>query len=325
MRSVFIAIIAATLLAACKNGDTSTSILEQPPYSGLTDSIRRTPAQAGLWYRRGVMLYQNGETALAQTDIRKAWDLQPTEEFGLSLITILKEKNTDSVIVFLQEAIKKVPGSIAFQVGLARGYQAKGDKEKALSITNAILAAYPGQLDALTLQADLLSAEKPDEALAELERAYSLVPSDPGLAYDLAFAYAEAKNAKIISLTDSLIKAKAPEIEKAYYTRALFFSNTAKTTEALAAFDQSIRANYNFLDAYLDKGKLLYREKRFSEALRVFEKGLQVRSTEAQFYFWGAKTQLAMGNKAEAKQNFEKAYGLDKDLTEAKQEADQIE
>lgn len=324
MRFAFCAITAIFFFTSCSNENESASLLNQPPFAGLTDSIRQTPNDAALYYKRGVLLYQNNQKELAEADIRRAWNLQPTEETGLSLTTIIKEKNTDSAVLFLEDAVRKVPGSIALNIGLARGYQQRGEEEKALSITKAILQEYPGQLDALALQSELLKEAQPAEALANLEKAHRLVPSDPALAYDLAYAYAEAKNAKVIPLTDSLIRSKAPELEKAFYTRAFYFVNVGKPGEALSNFDKAIQANYNFLDAYLDKGRLLYDQKKYSEALETFQRGLRVRSTEAQFYLWIAKTQLAMGNKGEAKVNFERAYGLDKELTEAKSAAESL-
>jgi tetratricopeptide (TPR) repeat protein len=324
MRYLLPILVSLFFLAGCNDGKQPDSLLQQPPFASLTDSITQAPANAALYYKRGVLLYQNNHKGLAEADIRKAWSLQPTEEYGLSLTTILKEKGADSAVLFLEDAVRRLPESIALHVGLARGYQAKGDKEKALAITSAILQQYPGQLDALTLQAELLKDEKPAASLAQLEKAYSLIPSDPALAYDLAYAYAENKNAKVLALTDSLIGAKAPEMEKAFYTKAFYYANVGRGAEALANFDKAIQANYNFLDAYLDKGKLLYEQKKYSLALETFQRGLRVRSTEAQFYFWIAKTQLAMGNRAEAKVNFERAYGLDKELTEAKSAAESL-
>lgn len=311
-------------MASCANKDQQSSVLKQPPYSAITDSIEQSPNNAQLWYKRGVMLYQNNEKGLAEHDVRKAWAIQPAEAYGLSLTTILKEKHTDSAVLFLQDAVKKLPESIALHIGLARGYQEKGESEKALSITEAILGRYPGQIDALTLKSELLKEERPDESLASLEKAHSLIPSDPTITYDLAYAYAEAKNAKILTLTDSLIKVKAPELEKAFYTKAVYQANIGNTKDALANFDNAIKTNYNFLDPYLDKGRLLYDQKKFIEAMGVFQKGLQIRSTEPQFYLWLAKTQLAMGSKQEAKLNFQRAYGLDKELTEAKEAAEKL-
>ena len=326
MRRSFLLAWTLALLFACNNaGETSDSLLSQPPFDQLTDSIQKAPQNAGLYYRRGVLLYQNNQLPYAETDIRKAWQLEPKEEYALSLTTILKQKSPDSALLFLQEATQKLPGSIALQIGLARGYQKKGENEKALAVTDKIISQYPGQLDALTLKSEILGGQqKKSESLRYLERAYALVPSDPALAYDLAYEYADVKNPKALTISDSILKAKTPEHEKAYYIKGVYYVNVGNMVEALKNFDNAIRTNYNFLDAYRDKGQLLLDQKKFEAALKTFELALKVAPASADFYFLIGKTQEAMGNKAEAKVNYQRAYGLDKSMTEAKEAADQL-
>lgn len=162
------------------------------------------------------------------------------------------------------------------------------------------------------------------QSLSALEERYAMVPSDPALAYDLAYEYSEQKNPKALKLADSLIKANAPEIEKAYYSKANYYAQINNTEQALKNYDAAITANYRFLDAYFDKGQLLFEQKRYEEALKTFATGQKVSPATADFYYWVAKTQEAMGNKADAKMNYERAYALDKTLTEAKAAAERL-
>lgn len=313
------------LFIACSNNDESGSILSDPPYISITDSIRQTPQNADLYYHRAILLHQNNQTALAEEDIRKAWNLQPKEEYALSLTTLLKQKNTDSAIVFLKEAVQKLPNSIALQIGLARGYQNKKQPAIALQITDAIIQQYPGQLDALTLKSEILASQNDKKgALTWLEKAYALVPSDPSLAYDLAFEYADAKNAKALTLADSILNAKGPEPEKAWYIKGVYFANSGHSKEAVKNFDEAIRINYNFMDAYRDKGSVLLDQKNYKEALQTFQLALKIAPASAEFYYLSAKAQEGLGNKADAKLNYQRAYGLDRSMTEAKAAADKL-
>lgn len=314
------------LLFSCNNEDAGEKdLLQQPPYKPLSDSISREPQNAGLYYRRGTLLYSQEEKKLAESDLKKAWELAPTEEHGLSLTTVLKEKDQSAAISFLEEATKKLPESIALKIGLARGYQNKGDREKALGILEEIIRQFPGQLDALSLKSEILGEmNKPDESLATLEKAQALVPSDPALSYDLAYEYAMAKNSRVLKLTDSLIKTNTPEIEKAFYSRGLYFKATGNNSEALKNFDAAIKSNYNFMDAYLDKGELYFIQKKYDDAQKTFELALKVAPANAIFYFWLAKCQEARGFNTEAKANYLRAYGLDKTLAEAKTAAERL-
>ena len=317
---------AITLLFACNdNASERDNVLHQPTFHSISDSISKDPGNAALYYRRGTLLYGQDEKELAGKDLWMAWNLAPTETHGLSLTTFLKEKNSDSAILFLETATQKLPGSIALKIGLARGYQQKGKNDKALSVLDEILKAYPGQLDALSLKSEILGdMDQPAESLTYLEKAHSLVPSDPVLAFNLAYEYAIAKNVKVLRLTDSLIKANTPEIEKAYYSRGVYYSKTGNPGEALSNFNAAAKSNYNFIDAYHDKGELLYTLKKFDEAQRTFELALKIAPSNALFYYWLGKCQEARGFKQEAKANYQRAFGLDKSLEAAKEAADKL-
>ncbi|MGI8600226.1 MAG: tetratricopeptide repeat protein, partial [Chitinophagaceae bacterium] len=245
---------------------------------------------------------------------------------ALSLTTILKQQHTDSAIHFLQKATQTLPASIALQIGLARGYQQKNEFDKALEICNNIINQFPNQLDALVLKSEILQQQnKTGEALATLEQAYAYAPFDIDLAHDLAYAYAEAKNAKAVALTDWLIKSNQSEkVAVAWYIKGLYYYNTGAKQSAISFYDNAIRNNYTLLDPYLAKGQALYDLKKYDEAITTFQLGQKVSPTTADFFYWIGKTQEATGNKQDAKQNYERAYQLDKTMTEARQAADKL-
>jgi tetratricopeptide (TPR) repeat protein len=323
MRSI-VTIVILSFLVGCSGSDDTPPVLEQPPFKQLTDSISKSPGSADLYYRRGVLLYRNEQQQLAEHDIRKAWNLQANEEFALSMATILRRKNADSAILFLENATKRLPSSISLQVALARGYQSKGEKDKAGQLTDAILKQYPGQLDALTLKSELVGEKDRKAALAYLEQAHALVPSDPQLAYDLAYEYADTKHPRALHLLDSLIRVGAPEFEKAHFCKGIYFERSGEPELAVKSYDMAIRTNINYGDPYLGKGQLLYELKKYAEAQKNFEVALKISPAVGEFYFWLAKTQEAQGKKQEAKANYERAYGLDKSMTEAKAAADKL-
>lgn len=216
--------------------------------------------------------------------------------------------------------------SIAMQISKAKDLQEKKDYAAAMRIADAMIARFPGQLDALSLKAQILKAQsKPAEALAVLENAYALQPRDKELSYDLAYEYADAKNAKALSLTDTLIKYdKTETVARAWYVKATYYNNLGNEKEALRFLDSANVADYNFLDAYLDKGQLLLKQKKYEAALKAFAQGQKVAPATADFYYWVGKTQEAMGDKQNAKSNYERAYALDKEMSDAKEAAERL-
>jgi tetratricopeptide (TPR) repeat protein len=311
------------LFVSCNGAEESNTILTQPPYDKLTDSIRQQPQNAGLYYRRGALLYQQEHYPAAEADLRQAWQLQPTEEHALSVVTVLIRKNPDTALRFIQQALPRLPQSIALQLGLARGYQQKGALQKAVEVCDQVLVLYPNALDALVLKAEILKQQHNDTAaLATLERAYRYAPSDQELSYNLAFEYAEAKNKNVLPLTDSLIRSDTTGKQaQPYYLKGVYYANVGNHASALNYFNQAIAHDYTFYDAYMDKGALLFNQKKYEEALQVFGLVNRITPTYAESYYWAGKCQEALGKKDEAKLSYQRAYGLDKTLTEAKDAA----
>lgn len=319
-------VLAVVLCFSCQDQANDEGFLSQPPYDKLTDSIQGSPRDADLYYKRGVILYQQENLAYAEKDLRKAWSLSPTEEYALGLTRILKEKNPDSAIVFLQEAIKKIPGSISLKISLARGYQQKNRLPEALAIAEETLSRNPGNLDAAELKYDLLTAmNKEKEALTALENAYAYAPSDVALSEKLAFAWAEAKNPKVLALADSLIKVDVSQKHaEPYFFKGVYYSNTGNYTEAIKQFDEAIRHDYLYLSSYINKGIVYYEQKKYDQALNTFRLAMRVDPTYADSFYWIGKTMEAKGDKAEAKLNYEKAYQLDKTMTEAREASERL-
>jgi tetratricopeptide (TPR) repeat protein len=327
MQKLFLlTIISITFVACSDHSPNENATLSQPPYNKLTDSIDNAPKDAGLYYRRGSLLYKNGEMQLAENDLRNAWQLDPKEEYALRLTTILKQKNSDTAISFLQEALKKIPTSIGLHVMLAKGYESKNQLDKASAIVDDIIKQYPGELDALILKSEILKQQnKNAEALSLLEKARSYAPGDVDLVHQLGFEYAETKNPKVLSLADSLIKV---DVEKRhaepYYFKGLYYENTGNWKEAIKCFDEAIQHDFNFLDAYMDKGQTYYDQKKYADALKTFQLTTTVFPSQSLPYYWLGKTQQALGKKDEARLNYQRAYGLDKTFTEAKDSVDRL-
>jgi len=311
------------IVAGCNSKGTNSedSLLQQAPYKSLTDSIASEQSPAELYYKRGIVLLQNEQLVLAEADMKRAWQLKKDEQYALGLTAVLRKKKGDEAISFIQEATQQLPQSIALKIGLARAYQQRGEPDKAIQVCNAIIIKHPNQLDALGLKSELLTAQnKGAEALTTLELAYSYAPFDAELAHTLAFAYAEGSNKKALSLSDSLIKADVQGIHpEPYYFKGVYYANTGSNKDALLFFDKAIQHDYNFLDAYMDKGNLLYKGKKYEAALQTFNMATTVSPRFAEAYYWAGKAEEALGKKEEAKLNYQRAYGLDKSLDKARE------
>ena len=301
-------------------------ILNQPPYTALTDSIKDDPKNDQLYFNRAVLLNTNNLPEPALADFKKAWSIKKDEKYAFGLSNLLLGKNPDSAINFLREALAVLPNSFLLQLTLVRSLNEQNKTDEALQLANNILKNNPDQVDVLKIKAALLDKKgNPAEAITLLEKAYRLTPYDIDLNFDLAYKYAENKNEKVISLCDSLIRIDTLGLHvEPYYYKGIYFSNLNDKSRALMLFNQAIQHDYYFLNAYIEKGRVLYDQKKMTEALKTFQLANTISPKFSDAWFWMAKCQEAMGQKEEALLNYQRAFALDNGFIEAKEAADKL-
>lgn len=317
------------LISSCNDSDNPSpydAILGKPPFATLTDSIRNDRSNDRLWFRRAVLLNTNQYPEPALADFRKAWSLKKKEPYALGISTLLLEKQPDSAVLFLQDALRTLPESFLLKLSLARGFAATGRNPDAIRICDEILSADPQLADVIKLKADLLDkSNQIAEATRLWEQAYHIAPFDVELNYILALRYAEVKDPKVLALCDSLIRAdSAGTHAEPYYYKGIYYASLGEKAKALRLFEDAITHDYYFLDGYIEKGSLLYELKKYDAALGTFNLALTISPSFADAYYWIAKCQEATGKKEEARINYLRAFELDKTMKEAQEAAGRI-
>lgn len=315
--------------SGCTNGEDQSpykEILSQPPFASLSDSIKKEPGRDELYFHRAVLLNKNNFPEPALADFKKAWSLQKKEQYALGIATLLLDRKPDSAVSFINDALKDLPKCILLRLTLAKAYQSENKIPDALNVCDSLLQINPQQLNTLLLKADLLDQQNNTIAsIKTLEQAYAINPDIKDLDYNLAYKYASTKNPRTIAFCDTLLKKDSlNEHAEPIYFKGVYFENTGDINKALILFNLAIVRDYTFLDAYMNKGKILYDQKKYIDAIKVYRLALNVQSTYADAYFWLGKCEEALGKKEDARLNYERAYGLDKTLTDAKVAADHL-
>ena len=326
----FFSALILTLISACtdhNNGATTfDALLEAPPYTAITDSIKNDPKKDELYFRRAIQLNSNKEPEAALADFRKAWSLKKNEQYALGVGSLLLESKPAEALVFLKEAVSILPESLLLNLTLARSYDAQGKTDDALQLISKLLIQNPEQVDLLKMKADLLGKKGNEtEAVQLLEKAYNLTPYDVELNYILALKYAESKNPRVLQLCDSLVKADSLGQHAApYYYKGIYYSTINDKATALRMFDEAVKHDYYYLDGYIEKGAVLFEIKKYTDALAVFNLALTISPKYPDTYYWIAKCQQALGQKEEAKLNYQRAWGLDQSFTSARDSAEKL-
>ena len=329
MKKLSLLLSIGLLMAACNGHDTNAkqeeaSILKKPPYAALTDSIHHSSGkddQAGLYYRRAELLSRNDLHELAAADFQKAWDLHPDEATGLryaATLTIISRLREATRV--LQECRKKFPANASFSNMLGDLYLQAGQTKEALQLYNDMLRADSLNFEAWYEKGLLL--EKTQDTAAALEalrKAYALQPVNT-YALELAHLYAENRNGAAIELCDAVLrKDSAHELIDPLFIKGIYYSNTGQSKQAIVQFDSCIGRDWKFTDAYLEKGIVLFHEKKYAAASDVFQMTVKVSNSYPDGYYWLGRCYEATGHKEEAILFYQRALGLDKDFTEARE------
>lgn len=145
-------------------------------------------------------------------------------------------------------------------------------------------------------------------AINSLKRYLSKVPGDEQAGLELAWLLAYKKDSAALDITHWLAQSnKDQTASKALYIRAHYYGNIGKTDSALRLLNKVIEQNFQFIDAYIQKGIILYENNNFTKALNTFMLGLTIEPSNPDIYYWIGATHKAMGHQAEA-MDWQKKY-----------------
>ena len=174
----------------------------------------------------------------------------------------------------------------------------------------------------LYMKADAL--EKKGDTSAAIDN-YKKAIESAGMFVDaemkLANLLAETGNESALAICDALLKKPAGLRMRSdiLLIKGIYYTRIQKPQQAIAIFDQIIKEDYSYLDAYIEKGLIYYDQKKYKEALKVFELTTTVKNSFAEGYYWMAKAQEKMEQKEESINNYKRTLALDQSFTEARE------
>ena len=163
-------------------------------------------------------------------------------------------------------------------------------------------------------------------SITALKKAVESAPMFAEPLLQLSAVYANQLKPEALAIADRIINlAEEPRVaSQARFIKGLYYSNMNDKAKAIEQFDECIKNDYTFLEAYIEKGLLLFDQQNYAEALKVFERAIQVSNTFAEAYYQAGRCQEALGDNAEAKLNYQKTLGLDKDFTAAREALEKL-
>lgn len=101
------------------------------------------------------------------------------------------------------------------------------------------------------------------------------------------------------------------------FISGVYYARTGNKQKAMDAFNTCIVNDHNYYEAYMEKGFLFFDDKKFTDALHVFQTLVMVKNSYADGYYWIAKCDEALNNRADAITNYRQALTLDPGIKEA--------
>ena len=319
-------LVFVSVLLSCSNKN-EEDILHHAPFASLTDSIQQYPSNAGILLRRGELLSQHDKHELAYLDFKAAWEKEQSEEIAMAYISNLYLVNKPAqAVALLEESVKRFPGNPEFRRRLSEAYIQNGMSKRAMEQYDNMLKTDSSNFEAW-YEKGILLAEMKDTAGAihAFERSYAIQPLTlNGL--PLANLYAEGKNPNALVICDELIsKDSSGESLDPIFIKGIYYSNISQHKLAIEQFEECIRKDWKFVDAYIEKGILLFDMKNMDEALQTFKLASTIAPRNADSYYWQGRCYESIGKKEEAMDNYIRAYSLDRSFKEARQHIDNLQ
>ena len=233
--------------------------------------------------------------------------------------TLIKPKPDVTFIKKIAQQVANNRDSVGLRFNYIEALDSIGDYKTALVQIDSLIFNDKGNYALWFRRAKLYEhAKDTTQAINSYQKALLIYRSADGL-LALANLYAETKNSLVLTICNELDNLRIGREYDSYtnFFRGVYYARIGDSQQANLFFDKSIVNNYTFIDAYMEKGFLLYDGAKFTEALQVFKKVNAVNVTYADAYYWQGKCFEAINNKPEAILQYQQTLTLDKYFVEA--------
>lgn len=221
----------------------------------------------------------------------------------------------------LETKLSKEPGADSLREGLVQQLVLNNEYDKALEQIEILLKKNPSSPAYLFMKADALEKKSDTTgAISFFEQSVTAAGIFTEAQLRLASLYAETGNKNALQICDSMLKDPTAVRLRSdiLFIKAVYYNKVKDAKNALRIYDQLIKEDYTYLDAYIEKGLIYYDMGNFNEAHKQFERSTNVSNKFADGYFWMAKAEEKMNKTQDAIDNYKRSLALDQSIGEAR-------
>jgi tetratricopeptide (TPR) repeat protein len=227
----------------------------------------------------------------------------------------------------LEKTLRGNPGSLGTRLTLSDLMAGEGDVAGAIRLIQEGISLDSSNAILWNRLASLrLSAADTAAALSAIDGSLRAAPMQPDMLLEAGFIHAARNDSLALAMADRVLSLpeKTGMHTMARYLKGVYYGNTGQSVRAMNQYDECIRSDYNFVDAYLEKGILQLEGGLSEQALKTFDMALLIANTDADAYYWRGRCLESMGRLEEASDHYAKALGLDDGLKAAREGIERV-
>ncbi len=224
-------------------------------------------------------------------------------------------------VLILMDKISKSPDSVGLHLQLVNTWDSLGEGKKALAAIDQLIKTDSLNYAFWYRKAQLQeSTQDTAGAITSYRYAVRIYPS-PDAILASANLLAERKDPASLILCNQVagLRMGGEYTAHCHFITGVYYARKADYPMALRAFNQCIYNDYQYMEAYMEKGFILYNTEKIKEALQVFQTACKVKNNYPDGYYWQAKCYEKLDNKPAAITNYQDALTLDPKLKEARE------
>lgn len=212
--------------------------------------------------------------------------------------------------------INQFPDSISLRENSVDVLDSLGDLKEALRQLDTLIKRDSLNAGYWNKKGDLLERTKDTSGALRAYRYSARIYRSPDVLLKAANLFAEKKNDTALIVVNSIMEEWTDRtiLSHAYFIRGIYFARKAMTEQAQQSFDACIRLNYQYLEAHMEKGFLLWDVGNVVGAKKIFNLVVQLKGTYPDGYYWLAKCEEKLKDSSNAREHFRQAKQLDANL-----------
>jgi tetratricopeptide (TPR) repeat protein len=236
--------------------------------------------------------------------------------------------NNDLVLASMEQEIRQFPDSVLLVDRLIDKLSNRQQYEAAAIWCDSLLLR-----DSVTnfiyqlVKADIFrSAKMYDKAIPAYEKYLQQMPEESMVFLSLANTMAEAGDERTLAFCNQVwFRFPTPETRTGLcYIKGIFHNTKKEYAEARRWMDSTIRYDYGFVEAYMEKGYAWFDEGKFIESAATFAKLTEVSPKYAYGWYWLAKSYDTLKMNDKAIEAYQRVLLIDASFIEATEAIEKI-